>query len=62
MKREEGRRDRSEKLLDAMGQIDDGLVEEARRAGRRKSRAGKAAVGWGGALAACALLAVCAGL
>lgn len=62
MKREEGRRDRSEKLLDAMGQIDDGLVEEARRAGRRRSRAGKAAVGWGGALAACALLAVCAGL
>lgn len=66
---------KSEKLLDAIGQIDDKLVEEAANAGRagdmpaankRKSqkRSKKTASihRWQGALAACAVLAVCVGI
>lgn len=82
---------RSEKLLDAIGQIDDRLVEEAgkagnvrqeakevldklpdgdradrdKKAGKRKKKAngGKHMLyRWQGALAACAVIAVCAGI
>lgn len=59
---------KSEKLLDAIGQIDDRLVEEAAKAGalqgagtrRRKKRA--AVYRLQGALAACAMLLVCVGI
>lgn len=63
---------RSEKLLDAIGQIDDRLVEEAADAGiasavivikKKKRRQKKAAIyRWQGALAACAVMAVCVGI
>lgn len=69
---------RSEKLLDAIGQIDDKLIEEAAAAGGKHaeaSGAGKKAAGkgkkavrraavfrWQSALAACAVLAVCTGV
>lgn len=62
---------RSEKLLDAIGQIDDKLVTEAAQAGRTpgsrtKNRKKKKKMAkmyrWQGALAACAVLAVCVGV
>lgn len=62
---------RSEKLLDAIGQIDDKLVTEAAQAGRtsgsrakkKKKKKKKAKIyRWQGALAACAVLAVCVGV
>ena len=69
---------KSEKLLDAIGQIDDRLVEEAAHAGktvtafaparenssvRHTKKKKKAAMyRWQGALAACAVLAVCVGI
>lgn len=65
---------KSEKLLDAIGQIDDRLVEEAAGAGtvqteaagkteKRKKKRKKAAIyRWQGALAACAVMAVCVGV
>lgn len=71
---------KSEKLLDAIGQIDDSLVEEAALAGKKeaavlkgmksapvehkKKRKKKSAAiyRWQGALAACAVLAVCVGI
>lgn len=70
---------KSEKLLDAIGQIDDRLVEEAAHAGKTvtafapvrengsvrhtKRKKKKAAMyRWQGALAACAVLAVCVGI
>lgn len=63
---------RSEKLLDAIGQIDDRLVEKAADAGaapadiagkKEKKRHKRAALyRWQGALAACAVMAVCAGV
>lgn len=56
---------KSEKLLEAIGQIDDKLVAEAAKGeitpGRRRKK--KAVLlRWQGALAACALLAVCIGV
>lgn len=57
---------RSEKLLDAIGQIDDRLVEEAARAGKERQEGKKyrkkTLYRWQGALAACALIAVCVGI
>ncbi|MDO4333382.1 MAG: hypothetical protein Q4C58_11970 [Eubacteriales bacterium] len=65
---------KSEKLLDAIGQIDDRLVEEAAGAGtvqteaagktekRKKKRKKAALYRWQGALAACAVMAVCVGV
>lgn len=56
---------RNEKLLDAIGQIDDKLVEEAANAGRRvggRKKTGVKLQRWQSALAACAALAVCVGV
>lgn len=62
---------KSEKLLDAIGQIDDRLVEEAAKAGKnvevsagskRKAVNRAGMYRWQGALAACAVLAVCVGV
>lgn len=56
---------KSEKLLDAIGQIDDRLVEEAAREEAvpgRKRKKRTVLLRWQGALAACALLAVCIGM
>lgn len=61
---------RSEKLLDAIGQIDDKLVAEAAQAGRtsgsrtknKKKKKLAKIYRWQGALAACAVLAVCVGV
>lgn len=65
---------KSEKLLDAIGQIDDRLVEAAAEAGaerkeitgkvkkRKKMRKKAALYRWQGALAACAVMAVCVGI
>ena len=64
MNREEKRREKSERLLDAIGQIDEDLIEEARTAGPKQKRTGsrKAIFRIEGVLAACALLVVCVGL
>lgn len=67
---------KSEKLLDAIGQIDDQYVDEAARAGKaaepltqtktvkavKKQKKRAAMYRWQGALAACAVLAVCIGI
>lgn len=55
---------KSEKLLDAIGQIDDRIVEEAAESGVKKKgkRKNKRMRRWQGALAACAVLAICVGI
>lgn len=59
---------KNEKLLDAIGQIDDRLVEEAARAGapagakKRRKKKKVTMYRLQGALAACAMLMVCAGI
>lgn len=55
---------KSEKLLDAIGQIDDRIVEEAAESGVKKKRISpkRKILRWQGALAACAVLAICVGI
>ena len=60
MNQEGKRKEKQDRLLDAMGQIDDSFVEAAQKAGRRKTaRPGVLSFGAARVLAACAALAVC---
>ena len=60
MNQEGKRKEKQDRLLDAIGQIDDSFVEAAQKAGRRKTaRPGLLSVGAARVLAACAALAVC---
>lgn len=60
MNQERKRKEKQDRLLDAMGQIDDSFVEAAQKAGRRKTaRPGVLSFGAARVLAACAALAVC---
>lgn len=60
MNQEGKRKEKQDRLLDAMGQIDDSFVEAAQKAGRRKTaRPGLLSFGAARVLAACAALAVC---
>ena len=60
MNQEGKRKEKQDRLLDAMGQIDDSFVEAAQKAGRRKTaRPGILSFGAARVLAACAALAVC---
>ena len=60
MNQEGKRKEKQDRLLDAMGQIDDSFVEAAQKAGRRKTaRPGLLSFGAVRVLAACAALAVC---
>ena len=60
MNQEGKRKEKQDRLLDAIGQIDDSFVEAAQKAGRRKTaRPGLLSFGAARVLAACAALAVC---
>ena len=60
MNQEGKRKEKQDRLLDAMGQIDDSFVEAAQKAGRRKTaRPGILSFGAARVLAACAAMAVC---
>lgn len=60
MNQEGKRKEKQDRLLDAIGQIDDSFVEAAQKAGRRKTaRPGILSFGAARVLAACAALAVC---
>lgn len=60
MNQEGKRKEKQDRLLDAIGQIDDSFVEAAQKAGRRKTaRPGVLSFGAARVLAACAALAVC---
>lgn len=60
MNQEGKRKEKQDRLLDAMGQINDSFVEAAQKAGRRKTaRPGVLSFGAARVLAACAALAVC---
>lgn len=60
MNQEGKRKEKQDRLLDAMGQIDDSFVEAAQKAGRRKkARPGILSFGAARVLAACAAMAVC---
>lgn len=60
MNQEGKRKEKQDRLLDAMGQIDDSFVEAAQKAGRRKTaQPGVLSFGAARVLAACAVLAVC---
>ena len=60
MNQEGKRKEKQDRLLDAMGQIDDSFVEAAQKAGRRKTaQPGVLSFGAARVLAACAALAVC---
>ena len=60
MNQEGKRKEKQDRLLDAMGQINDSFVEAAQKAGRRKTaRPGLLSFGAARVLAACAALAVC---
>ena len=60
MNQEGKRKEKQDRLLDAIGQIDDSFVEAAQKAGRRKTaRPGILSFGAARVLAAGAALAVC---
>lgn len=60
MNQEGKRKEKQDRLLEAIGQIDDSFVEAAQKAGRRKTaRPGLLSFGAARVLAACAALAVC---